>query len=73
MSLITVHLKPAATAKPLVRAGWRAMEALKSAVRGLVIAVQYLGTIAIWLIIFSPVWGAIIGIIYYWRHRRRKA
>jgi len=74
LSLITVHLKPAATAKPLVRAGWSTMEALKSAVRGLVIAGQWLGTTAIWLIIFSPVWGVILGIIYYWRrHRRKKA
>jgi len=73
MSLITVHLQPVATAKPLVRAGWSAMEALKAAVRGLVIAGQWLGTIAIWLIIFSPVWGAALGIIYYWRRRRRKA
>ena len=73
MSLITVHLKPVATAKPLVRAGWSAVEALKSAVRGLVIAGQWLGTTAIWLIIFSPVWGVILGIIYYWRRRRRKA
>jgi len=73
MSLITVHLKPAATAKPLVRAGWSTLEALKSAVRGLVIAGQWLGTTAIWLIIFSPVWGAALGIIYYWRRRRRKA
>lgn len=73
MSLVTVHLKPSATAKPLVRAGWSTMEALKSAVRGLVIAGQWLGTTAIWLIIFSPVWGVILGIIYYWRRRRRKA
>jgi len=71
MSLISVHLKPVATAKPLVRAGWNALEALKSAVRGIVIFGQWLGTIAIWLIIFCPVWGAIIGIIY-WRRRRKK-
>ncbi len=71
MSLITTNLKPEATAKPLVRAGWSALEALKSAVRGIVIFGQWLGAIAIWLIIFCPVWGAILGIIY-WRRRRRK-
>ena len=71
MSLISVHLEPEATAKPLVRAGWSAIEALKSAVRGIVITGQWLGTIAIWLIIFSPLWGAILGIIY-WRRRRKK-
>jgi len=73
MSLITVSLRPAATAKPLVRAGWSALEALKSAVRGIVTFGQWLGNAAIWLIIFSPIWGAILGIIYWRRHRRKKA
>jgi len=73
MSLISVYLKPAATAKPLVRVGWSALEMLKSAVRGIVIFGQWLGTIAIWLLIFCPVWGAILGIIYWRRHRKKKA
>jgi len=72
MSLISVRLEPEATAKPLVHAGWSALEALKSAVRGIVIFGQWLGTLAIWLIIFIPVWGTILGIIY-WRRRRKKA
>jgi len=71
MSLISVNLEPAATARGLVRAGWSALEALKSAVRGIVIFGQWLGTIAIWLLIFSPIWGAIVGVIY-WRHRRKR-
>lgn len=71
MSLITVRLKPEATAKPLVRVGWNIVEIFKSAIRGIVIAGQVLGTIAIWLLIFSPIWGAILGIIY-WRLRKRK-
>jgi len=71
MSLISVNLEPEVTAKPLARAGWSALEVLKSAVRGIVIFGQWLGTIAIWLLIFSPVWGAIIGIIY-WRFWRKK-
>jgi len=70
MSLISVRLEPEATAKPLVRAGWSALEALKSAIRGIVIAGQWLGTIAIWLLIFIPIWGTILGIIY-WRRRGR--
>lgn len=72
MSLINVHLEPAATARGLVGAGWSALEKLKSAVRGIVIFGQWLGTIAIWLVVFSPLWGAILGIIY-WRRRRKKA
>ena len=72
MSLISVRLEPEVTAKPLVRAGWSALEALKSAVRGIVIFGQWLGILAIWLIIFIPVWGTILGIIL-WRRRRKKA
>ncbi len=72
MSLISISLRPAATAKPLVRAGWNALEILKSAVRGIVIFGQWLGAAIIWLVIFIPVWGTILGIIY-WRRRRKRA
>ena len=73
MSLINVYLEPEASAKPLARAGWNALEVLKSAVRGLVTAGQTLGTIAIWLLIFIPIWGTALGIVLWRRHRRRKA
>jgi len=72
MSLISVNLKPVTTAKPLVRAGWSALEILKAAVRGIVIFGQWLGIIVIWLVIFIPVWGTILGIIL-WRRRRKRA
>ena len=72
MSLITVNLRPEATAKPLVRVGWSAFEILKAAVRGIVIFGQWLGAIAIWLLIFIPVWGTILGVIL-WRRRRKRA
>ena len=70
-SLIEVSLKPLATVKPLVHAGWSALEAIKSAIRGIVTFGQWLGTIAIFLLIFSPVWGTILGVIL-WRRRKRK-
>ena len=70
MSLISVYLEPQATAKPLVGAGWSALEALKSAIRGIVTLGQWLVILAIWLIIFIPVWGTVLGIIY-WRWKRR--
>lgn len=73
MSLINVYLEPEASAKPLARAGWNALEVLKSAVRGLVTAGQTLATIAIWLLIFIPIWGTILGIVLWRRHRRKKA
>jgi hypothetical protein len=70
MSLISVNLQPEATARPLVKAGWSALEALKSAVRGIVTFGQWLGTLAIWLLIFTPVWGTVVGIIW-WRRRKK--
>ncbi len=70
-SLISVSLEPEVTAKPLVRIGWNALEVLKSAARGLVIAGQVLGTIAIWLLILIPIWGTILGIILWRRHKRK--
>ena len=72
MSLISVSLRPEVSARPLVGAGWSALEILKSAVRGITTFGQWLVTFAIWLVIFSPVWGAILGIIY-WRWRKKKA
>jgi hypothetical protein len=71
MSLISISLRPEATAKPLVRAGWNAWEIVKSAVRGIVVFGQWLVAVAIWLLIFIPVWGTVLGIIY-WRRRRKR-
>jgi len=71
MSLINAYLEPQASEKPLVHAGWSVLEALKSAVRGIVIFGQWLVILAIWLIIFIPVWGTVLGIIY-WRRKKSK-
>jgi len=73
MSLISVRLEPETTAKPLVRAGWNIVEAFKSAIRGIVIAGQVIGTITIWLLIFIPIWGTVLGIILWRRHKKKKA
>ena len=73
MSLISVRLEPEASAKPLARAGWSVLEEFKSAIRGIVIFGQWLGTVVIWLIIFVPLWVVIAGGIYYWRRRRKRA
>ena len=72
MSLISIELRPAVTAGPLVRPGWSAWEVSKSAVRGLVIFGQGLGTVAIGAAIFSPIWGTILGVLYWRRRRKRK-
>jgi hypothetical protein len=67
-SLISVSLEPE---EAVVGDGWSALEVLKSAARGLVTAGKVLGTIAIWLLIFIPIWGTILGIILWRRHKRK--
>ena len=70
MGLISVYLEPTVSGKPVV-GGWSALEIFKSAIRGIVTLGQWLGTLAIWLLIFSPLWGTILGVVL-WRLRRRK-
>lgn len=72
MSLISVSLEPASSGASIVVGRWSITETLKSAARGLVTALQVIGTIIIWVAIFSPVWLAIIGIIYLVRRLRRR-
>ena len=54
--------------------GWSAGETGKTAVRALSVALQVLGTIVIWLAVFSPIWlliaAAVFGIIYLLRRLR---
>ncbi|MDD5038987.1 MAG: DUF4349 domain-containing protein [Dehalococcoidales bacterium] len=72
MSLISVSLTPVTSGKPLVGSGWTLLETLKAALRGIVTFGQWLLTVIIWLVIFSPLWGSVIGILY-WRRRKKKA
>jgi len=71
MSLISLYLEPESSGRATVPAGWNALQIFKSAARGLVITGQVLGTIAIWLLIFIPIWGTVLGIILWRRHKRK--
>lgn len=71
MSLISINLEPAITIRPLVSPIWSARETLNTAVRGLTAFGQGLGTAFIWIGIFSPIWGTVLGITL-WRRRKRK-
>ncbi len=67
MSLISVRLELAVTAKPVASAGW------SITVEAIGIFGRWLGIIVLWIIILSPVWGTILGITLWRRHKRRKA
>ncbi len=67
-SLISVYLEPEFSSKPIVDTGWNFGEILKSAVRGLTAFGSWLLAFLIWALVFSPVWGGVIGILYLlWR------
>ncbi len=71
MSLIEVSLYKT---KPIDGTSWSALETLKSAVRGLATFGKALANIAIWLLIFSPVWIIILVVVlYFTRWRKKKA
>lgn len=72
MSVINVTLLPVTSPEALVRPGWDAGEIAKAALRALVVTGQVLGTIAIWLGIFSPVWVSGAAIAFWWHRRRRR-
>lgn len=73
MSLISVYLSPQTTAQPLVPAGWDIAEVFKSAIRGLATVGQVLGSVVVWLLILSPIWGTALGIVIWRIRKRRKA
>ena len=69
MALIEANLQET---KSLGETGWSALETFKSAVRGLITFGKVLADIAIWLVIFCPIWIAAL-VIVFWIRRRRKA
>jgi hypothetical protein len=76
MSLITIYLEPDGSESPIVNLDWNILDELKSALSGFVSFLLLLTTVLIWLLIFSPLWGGIIAIVYFirrWRRRRQKA
>ena len=72
MSTITVNLRPKAKEAPIVKAGWQPLETLKNALRSLVSVAQGLINLGIWLLIFSPVWGGLLLIVWWLRRRLRR-
>lgn len=69
-SLITVTLEPETSNQPVVQAGWSFTENLRAAARGFVEFGKVFVTVLIWAIMFTPLWGAIAGIVI-WRRRRK--
>lgn len=72
MSLITIYLELDRSESPIVNLDWNILNELKSALSGFVSFLLLLATVLIWLLIFSPLWGGIIAIVYFIRRLRRR-
>ncbi|HIE17358.1 MAG TPA: DUF4349 domain-containing protein [Dehalococcoidia bacterium] len=71
MALIEINLQ---RTKPLGQTGWSALKTLESAVRGLATLGRVLADMAIWLVVFCPVWIPVaVVVIFLWRRRRARA
>lgn len=71
MSLISIQLRPQGSGSALVKPGWSVLETIKSAIRSLVTLGQGLVNVLIWILLFLPIWGTILGVIL-WRINRRR-
>jgi hypothetical protein len=72
MSLITVSLEPDGSDAPLTVFNWNPIREARNALRGFLTFLTLLGTILIWVLVFSPVWGGVIALIYLIRRLRRR-
>lgn len=71
MALINVEMSTAIGAKPIDPIGWDAQETLLGALQGLTAVGLFLASIAIWVLVFVPVWGPALLFVRWWRRRRR--
>ncbi|MGI5836915.1 MAG: DUF4349 domain-containing protein [Chloroflexota bacterium] len=70
MALITIDFSTPATAQPVDTGEWNAVETLYSAVHGLIDALLILASMAIWVVVFTPIWLPFVLFIRWLRRRR---
>jgi len=68
-ALINLDLYTSAVSEPVVTGEFDAKETLYSAVRGLLAAVLVIASVAIWIVVFVPIWLPIV-LLFRWRRRR---
>lgn len=73
MSLITIDLSTTAASRPIDSAGWNPPETIAQALHAMVDTLMMLGALAIWIVVYSPIWLPTVLLWRWWRGRRRKA
>jgi hypothetical protein len=74
MATLSIELIPHALARPIVVAGWEPRGTLASAIRALIVTLQFFVDAAIWLVFYLVPTLSIIALPFFtlWRIRRRK-
>jgi hypothetical protein len=70
MALISMDISTAAGARPIDPVGWDAQATMVGALQGLVAVGYLLASLAIWVIVFIPIWVPGLLLIRWWRRRR---
>ncbi|MDD5103320.1 MAG: DUF4349 domain-containing protein [Candidatus Peribacteraceae bacterium] len=72
LSSVTVSIATDEASLPVVESGneWRPLVVARGAVAALLDVLKFLVNLAIWIVIFVPVWGTAILVVRYWKKRR---
>ncbi|MFH1444366.1 MAG: DUF4349 domain-containing protein [Candidatus Peregrinibacteria bacterium] len=72
LSFVTVSIATDESSLPVIESGneWRPLVVAKGAVTAFLGVLKFLANLAIWIIIFVPVWGTAILVVRYWKRRR---
>lgn len=72
MAVISVDLSTAGAAKPLTNGAWNPMDVANVAVQALIGVILLAAGLAIWVIVFAPVWVPFLLLARWWRRRNRR-
>jgi hypothetical protein len=73
LTLISINLSTDELSLPYAPdKAWRPTVVFKNAVRSMVGTLRELGSLVIWLVVYAPVWGIALGVIYLYKKIRAR-